>query len=363
MEVGGDDFGDIVTGQIAIILSKGEAFAGVGGATENATSDGPGEVDGRVLLFCAGALEHVDGLCNIAETLAFIEREIDGDSEERVRHGFIAHESDVGHFSNTFVELLIVGFGQQINERFEGRAADDSAQECARVFGATDVTFDFMSDQGSHGTCAFCASVGDDEPRFAIFGFITGIDGLDQWIKDALPSGAESVVIQDSIESVTDFGCFEAAIFEFVLLGVVETRLTVAIVGRGVFECIVTAHDEAGTGPAISSSDSALRAQVFCLQDASGNFSSQHGAAGAIFQELKNGTVDFVLANAVISNLLPVAVDAIAKHGDAFQFFAIVPKIGIREVTGASAGFPIFLDIGQVGRVTDSDGIHRHSGE
>ena len=82
-----------------------------------------------------------------------------------------------------------------------------------------------------------------------------------------------------------------------------------------------------------------------------------------MLEELENGAVDLVLADAVIANLLPVAVDVIAEKGNAFQFFAIVPKIGIGEVTGASAGFPIFLDIGQVGWVTDSDRIHRHGGE
>jgi len=363
VEVGGNVSSDIIASHVAVILGKGETFTGVGSAAEDATSDGPGKIDGGISSSGAGTFEHVDSLRDIAEALAFVERKIDGDSEERMRRGAITHKGDVGHFGNAFVELLIIRFGKQIDERFEWRAAEDSAQERAGVFGAANVTFDFVSDQGSHRTCVYDAPVGDDETRLAVFGFVAGINGLNLRVENALPSRAEPVVVQNSVEGIANFGCLEATLFELGLFGFAETRLVAAVVGCGVFECMVAAHGEAGTGATVGSDDSALCAQIFFLQDTGGDFGSQHGVAGAMLQELENYAVDLVLADTVIANLLPVAVDVIAEKGNAFQFFEIVPKIGVGEVTGASASFPVFLDIGQVGRVTDSDGIHRHCGE
>ncbi len=363
MEVGRDVFSDIVAGQVTVVLGKGEAFAGVGGAAEDATSDGPGKIDGRIRFFCASALEHIDGLCDIAETLTLVEGEIGGDGVERVRRGVIAYEGDVGYFGNAFIELFVIGFGKQIDERLERCATESPAQKCAGVFGATNVTFDFVSDQSGHGACINNAPVGNDEARLTVFGFVAGINGLNQRVENAFPSRSEPIVVQNGIESIADFGCLEATFIELCLLGSIETRLIAAVVGCGALECMIAAHDEAGTGATVDSDDSALRAQIFFLQDTGGDFCSQHGIAGAMLEELENGAVDLVLADTVIANLLPVAVDVIAEKGNAFQLFAIVPKIGIGKVTGASAGFPIFLDIGQVGWVTDSDGIHRHGSE
>ena len=159
-------------------------------------------------------MQNVDDVRDLAKAITFVESEVGSDGVVRMWRGCVAANIDIRHFGDAFIEAFIVGFGQQIYERQERCKLENFAPEGTGILGATDVTFDFVTNQHRHLVAVGNPFTGNDEERPTTFSLVAGINRLDLGVKHAFPGRLETVVFQYLVKRVADVGGFEAAFSE-----------------------------------------------------------------------------------------------------------------------------------------------------
>ena len=224
------------------------------------------------------------------------------------------------------------------------------------------MAFDFVTDEDGHFGTVSGAPRGHDETRLAIFGFVVRFDGPDFGVENAFPIRSKTIVIQRFGKDATDFAgpvFFASQQSHFVFI---EARFDVPVIFRRMFERVVTVHDEAIAGLLVDIEDGGLSVMILLTTNTGSHLGRHDGIMNAVLEDFENGAIDVVLGSAIVPNLVPVSVDAIADDGSASKLNTVVPKTGAEEVVCNGTSFPFIGKICKVGRGTNSDRVKCRGG-